>query len=106
MKQVIKGKIITEIWALNREYWECLGEGLNWVFEDKARSDAAYDRAEMVQEELDFKFKELREQTDAVVAGVSRKLLGAMGMGTTLSISKYAKCINVCTGAEVDWDAN
>ena len=102
MKQFISGKIITEIWALNREYLECLGEGLNWIFEDKARSDAAYAKSEMLQEELDVKFRELRQETDAFIALMARSLLDATG---TLSISKYAKCINVCTGAEVDWDA-
>ncbi len=99
MRVKVDGKLLEELHALKREESEHLANGLYFWVEDKQRSDEEYIKAERVREKLEGKVKEITEQSGEFIGLTARSLIDAIGR---LSISKFFKCLEICTGAEVE----
>lgn len=98
MKRTVSGKLLAELWRMERKRYDYLGEGLLYVFDDPERSKQAYAQAEKQQQAIDEKLKEIAENSDDYTSLVARGLARAIGV---LPLSKLKKCVEICADVEV-----
>lgn len=98
MRRTVNGKLLEELWQMERKRVEYLGEGLLYVFDDSERSKNAYAQAERQQQAIDKKLVEITENADEVTAIVARNLVRAIGV---FPLARLKKCVEICAEVEV-----